>query len=174
MTFNWILYVLWGIPQTLLWFLYIQPRFRADPEKNIPTWRPEFYNDLTLGQWVWHRLLSLDSQMLLPLMMSGIFGELFDVEEGGAKAIFVTRSFAFWTDVEHGGAVGLHLKVGVREAVSPALGARLSLGLPVRGEGNHHAGEGQPKCHKATPMGINWRQEEVISERQKREEAFQR
>ena len=26
MTFNWILYVLWGIPQTLLWFLYIQPR----------------------------------------------------------------------------------------------------------------------------------------------------
>lgn len=106
MTFNWILYVAWGIPQGLLWFLYMEPRMKADPEGNIPSWEPEFYNDLTFDQWVWHRLCSMDAQMLLPLMMSGILDFLEPnvmAKEGDMQEIFIERSFAFWTWVEYNG-----------------------------------------------------------------------
>jgi len=84
MILNWFLYVWWGVPHAILWFTFTRFRLEADPENNIPKWEPEFYNDLTLNEWLWFKLLSLDTQMLVPLMASGILGELVTPEEGGS------------------------------------------------------------------------------------------
>lgn len=97
MMMNWLLYVWWGVPHAILWFSFTRFRLEANPEEHIPKWEPAFYDDLTFNEWLWFKLCSLDTQMLIPLMASGLLGEEISAEAGGNQAIFIKRTLGFWT-----------------------------------------------------------------------------
>ena len=66
---NILLYPTIGVPMFFVWILVIIPGLYMYPTSLIPPVLGEGYAELDVPHWIWYKLLSLDSQLVMPILI---------------------------------------------------------------------------------------------------------